>query len=70
MQSKGYQHLCALPVALSSQMVDDGGRGHGLARPRWTLDQTEGTLQHRLHSIHLHHNKHKAPCINIHVLRH
>lgn len=51
-------------------MVDDGRRGHGLARPRWTLDQAEGTLQYCLHSIHLHHNKHKTPCINIRVLRH
>ncbi len=46
-----------LPVALSSQVVDDGGRSYSLSRARRTLDQTEGTLQHCLHSINLHHNK-------------
>lgn len=44
---------CVLPVALSGQVVHDGGRGHRLPCARRTLDQTEGTLQHRLYSVHL-----------------
>lgn len=38
-------------------MVDNCGRGYSLPCARRTLDQTEGTLQHCLHSIHLHYNK-------------
>lgn len=56
MSQNNTAYLCAIPAALSSQVIDDGRRGHGLSRPRWTLDQTEGTLQHCLHSVHLQHN--------------
>ena len=34
-------------------MIDDGSRGHGLASARRALDETEWTLQRRLHSKHL-----------------
>lgn len=46
-----------LPIALSSQVVDNGGRGDSLACARRTLDQTEGTLQHSLHGIHLYYSE-------------
>lgn len=46
-----------LPIALSSQVVDNGGRGDSLACAWRTLDQTEGTLQHSLYSIHLFHSE-------------
>lgn len=41
------------PVALTGEVVNDGGRGDGLAGAGRTLDQTERPLQHRLHSINL-----------------
>lgn len=42
-----------LPIALSGQMVDNGGRGDSLAGSWRPLDQTEGSLQYRFHSINL-----------------
>lgn len=35
---------CLLPVALSGQVVNNGCRGDGLSRARWTLDEAERTL--------------------------
>lgn len=52
-----YKVIKDLPVALSGQVVDDGCRGYRLPRARRTLDQTERTLQHGLHGVHLRHNK-------------
>lgn len=45
--------LLLLPISLPSQMVHNGGRGDSLACSGRALDETQGTLQDSLHSIHL-----------------
>jgi hypothetical protein len=42
-----------LPLVLLDQMEDGRGGGHGLPRPRWSLDERQGSLQHRLDGVHL-----------------
>lgn len=48
-----------LPVALSSQVVNNSCRGNSFASTRRPLDQTEGTLEYSFHSVHLNKHKHK-----------
>lgn len=50
-----------LPVALSSQVVNNSCRGNSFASTRGPLDQTEGTLEYSFHSVHL--NKHKRTLV-------